>query len=49
MSKLVAMSVLSCFLPILLATPALNPTWTGVGSCLIAFALIVRHSAKFRK
>jgi hypothetical protein len=29
--------------------PELNPTWSAVGSCLIAFALILRHSAKFRK
>lgn len=29
--------------------PELNPTWTAVGSCLVAFALILRHSAKFRK
>jgi len=29
--------------------PELNPTWTAVGSCLVACALILRHSAKFRK
>lgn len=27
----------------------LNPAWTGVGSCILAAALILRHSAKFRK
>lgn len=27
----------------------LNPGWTGVGSCILAAALILRHSAKFRK
>ncbi len=29
--------------------PEMNPAWTAVGSCLIAAALILRHSAKFRK
>ena len=29
--------------------PEINPTWTAVGSCLVAAALILRHSAKFRK
>jgi hypothetical protein len=29
--------------------PELNPAWSTVGSCLIAAALILRHSAKFRK
>jgi hypothetical protein len=29
--------------------PELNPAWSAVGSCLIAAALILRHSAKFRK
>jgi hypothetical protein len=29
--------------------PEVNPTWSAVGSCLLAFALILRHSAKFRK
>ena len=29
--------------------PEINPTWTAVGSCLAAFALILRHSGKFRK
>jgi hypothetical protein len=29
--------------------PEINPGWTAVGSCLLAFALILRHSAKFRK
>jgi hypothetical protein len=29
--------------------PELNPTWSAVGSCLLAAALILRHSAKFRK
>jgi len=27
----------------------LSPAWTGVGSCILAAALILRHSAKFRK
>jgi hypothetical protein len=26
-----------------------NPAWTAVGSCIVATALILRHSAKFRK
>ena len=29
--------------------PELNPAWSALGSCLIAGALILRHSAKFRK
>lgn len=29
--------------------PEINPAWSAVGSCLLAFALILRHSAKFRK
>ena len=29
--------------------PELNPTWSAVGSCLVAAVLILRHSAKFRK
>jgi hypothetical protein len=29
--------------------PEINPAWSAVGSCLIAAALILRHSAKFRK
>jgi hypothetical protein len=29
--------------------PEINPAWTAVGSCLMAAALILRHSAKFRK
>jgi hypothetical protein len=29
--------------------PEINPGWSAVGSCLLAFALILRHSAKFRK
>lgn len=29
--------------------PEINPTWSAVASCLIAGALILRHSAKFRK
>ena len=29
--------------------PELNPVWSAVGSCLVAAALILRHSAKFRK
>jgi hypothetical protein len=29
--------------------PELNPAWSAVGSCLITAALILRHSAKFRK
>ena len=35
----------SLFTPV----PKLNPAWSGVGSCLVAAALILRHSAKFRK
>jgi hypothetical protein len=31
------------------AVPEINPGWSAVGSCLLAFALILRHSAKFRK
>ena len=27
----------------------INPAWTAVGSCLLAAALILGHSAKFRK
>ena len=29
--------------------PEINPAWSALGSCLIAAALILRHSAKFRK
>ena len=29
--------------------PEINPTWSAVGSCILAVALILRHSAKFRK
>jgi hypothetical protein len=29
--------------------PEINPAWTAVGSCILAAALILRHSAKFRK
>ena len=29
--------------------PEVNPAWSAVGSCLLAAALILRHSAKFRK
>jgi hypothetical protein len=29
--------------------PEINPVWSGVGSCFLALALILRHSAKFRK
>jgi hypothetical protein len=29
--------------------PEINPVWSAVGSCLFAAALILRHSAKFRK
>ena len=29
--------------------PEINPAWSAVGSCLAAAALILRHSAKFRK
>src|SRR5438046_1359885 len=28
--------------------PEINPTWSAVGSCLLAAVLILRHSAKFR-
>ena len=31
------------------AVPEINPGWSAVGSCLLAFALILRHGAKFRK
>jgi hypothetical protein len=31
------------------AVPEINPGWSALGSCLLAFALILRHSAKFRK
>ncbi len=31
------------------AVPEINSAWSAAGSCLIAFALILRHSAKFRK
>jgi len=27
----------------------INPAWSAFGSCVIAAALILRHSAKFRK
>ena len=27
----------------------INPAWSAVGSCILAAALILRHSAKFRK
>jgi hypothetical protein len=27
----------------------INPAWSAVGSCIVAAALILRHSAKFRK
>ena len=27
----------------------IDPAWTAVGSCILAAALILRHSAKFRK
>ena len=27
----------------------LDPAWSTVGSCVVAAALILRHSAKFRK
>ena len=33
------------FMPV----PEINPTWSAVGSCLLAAVLILRHSAKFRK
>jgi hypothetical protein len=29
--------------------PEINPAWSALGSCLMAAALILRHSAKFRK
>lgn len=29
--------------------PEINPAWSSLGSCLLAAALILRHSAKFRK
>lgn len=29
--------------------PEINPVWSAVGSCILAAALILRHSAKFRK
>lgn len=29
--------------------PEINPAWSALGSCLLAAALILRHSAKFRK
>jgi hypothetical protein len=29
--------------------PEVNPAWSAIGSCLLAAALILRHSAKFRK
>ncbi len=29
--------------------PEINPGWSALGSCLLAAALILRHSAKFRK
>jgi hypothetical protein len=29
--------------------PEMNPAWSTIGSCLIAAALILRHSARFRK
>jgi hypothetical protein len=27
----------------------INPAWSAVASCIVAGALILRHSAKFRK
>ena len=33
----------------LFPVPEINPSWTAVGSCILAAALILRHSAKFRK
>jgi hypothetical protein len=33
----------------LTAAPELNPLWTSIGSFVLAAALILRHSAKFRK
>ena len=32
-----------------LSARGINPTWTAVGSCILATALILGHSAKFRK
>jgi hypothetical protein len=29
--------------------PEINPVWSAFGSLLVAAALILRHSAKFRK
>lgn len=29
--------------------PEINPAWSAIGSCILAAALIFRHSAKFRK
>ena len=29
--------------------PEINPVWSAFGSCLVAAALILRHSGKFRK
>ena len=29
--------------------PEMNPAWSALGSCLVAAALILRHSARFRK
>ncbi len=29
--------------------PEINPAWSALGSCLVAAALILRHSARFRK
>jgi hypothetical protein len=29
--------------------PEINPAWSALGSCLVAAALILRHSGKFRK
>jgi hypothetical protein len=29
--------------------PEINPAWSALGSCMLAGALILRHSAKFRK
>jgi hypothetical protein len=29
--------------------PEINPAWSAVGSCLVAFGLILRHRANFRK
>jgi hypothetical protein len=33
----------------LVAVPEINPAWSAVASCLLVAALILRHSAKFRK